>query len=127
MWRTMKNNRIAHMTALLLTSALFHAGDAHAQTVDYGSFQSLFGEPVTTSATGNPQRVSEVPANMTIITADEIRQSGSRSIPEILSRVPGLDILQDSISSFFCRRARLSAAFPAETLGTGGWQASLHR
>jgi outer membrane receptor protein involved in Fe transport len=31
---------------------------------------------------------------MTIITADEIRQSGSRNIPEILSRVPGLDILQ---------------------------------
>lgn len=73
---------------------------ANAQSVDYGSLQSLFGEPITTSATGTPQRASEVPANMTIITADEIRQSGSRNIPQILSRVPGLDILQEGVSTF---------------------------
>lgn len=76
------------------------AMQARAQSIDYGALEKLFGEPVTTSVTGVPQRVSEVPANMTIITADEIRQSGSRNIPEILSRVPGLDVLQDSISSF---------------------------
>jgi outer membrane receptor for ferrienterochelin and colicins len=73
---------------------------SRAQTVDYGSLEAMFGEPVTTSATGIPQRASDVPANMTIITADEIRQSGSRSIPEILSRVPGLDILQTGENSF---------------------------
>ena len=68
--------------------------------MDYGTLESIFGEPVTTSATGTPQRASEVAANMTIITADEIRQSGSRSIPEILSQVPGLDILQESANSW---------------------------
>ena len=73
---------------------------ANAQDVDYGSLEALFGEPITTSATGTPQKVSEVPADMTIITADEIRQSGSRSIPTILSRVPGLDILQTSLNVF---------------------------
>ena len=73
---------------------------AHAQSIDYKSLEALFGEPVTTSATGTPQRVSEVPANMTIITADEIRQSGSRDIPQILSRVPGLDILQTGINTY---------------------------
>ncbi len=74
---------------------------AAAQGMDYGSLEQLFGEPVTTSATGTPQRASEVSANMTIITADEIRQSGSRSIPEILGMyVPGLNVLQEGIDAF---------------------------
>ena len=77
-----------------------HSTAACAQSMDYGTLESIFGEPVTTSATGTPQRASEVATNMTIITADEIRQSGSRSIPEILSQVPGLDILQESANSW---------------------------
>ncbi len=62
--------------------------------MDYGSLEQLFGEPVTTTATGSPQRVDEVPANMTIITADEIRQSGARDIPGVLRHVAGIDIMQ---------------------------------
>jgi len=85
------------IVALAITSA---PHIAHAQSVDYGTLEALFGEPITTSATGTPQRVSDAPANMTIITADEIRQSGSRSIPQILSRVPGLDILQEGVNSY---------------------------
>lgn len=34
----------------------------------------MFGEPITTSFAGSPQRVSEVSASMAIVTADEIRQ-----------------------------------------------------
>ncbi len=96
----MKYNATYRILPLTLLTALLVPDSAWAEAVDYGSLQSLFGEPVTTSATGTPQRVSDVPANMTIITADEIRQSGSRSIPEILSRVPGLDILQTGENSF---------------------------
>jgi len=73
---------------------------SHGQSMDYASLETLFGEPVTTSATGTPQKAGDVAANMTIITADEIRQSGSRSIPEILSRIPGLDISQTSSVAF---------------------------
>lgn len=74
---------------------------ASAEMVDYGSLQSLFGEPVTTSATGTPQRASDVAADMTIITADEIRQSGSRSIPKIIGRyVSGIDILQSGVNAY---------------------------
>ncbi len=71
-----------------------------AETMDYGALQAVFGEPVTTAATGTPQRERDVPSNMTIITADEIRRLGSRNIPEILSRVPGLDILQTGETGF---------------------------
>ena len=74
-----------------LACALF-APLVHAQSVDYTGFEQLFGEPVTTSATGKPQRISEVPANMEIITADDIRHSGADNIPDILQFVAGLDV-----------------------------------
>lgn len=82
-------------TSLLALSALFHAGDARAEMMDYNALQDLFGEPVTTSATGTPQRVSEVATNMAIITQDQIRRAGTRDIPQIINiHVPGIDILQ---------------------------------
>ena len=76
------------------------AAQADIATMNYGDLQELFGEPVTTSATGTPQRASETPVNMTIITAEEIRQSGTRSLAQILARVPGLDILQTGSTVF---------------------------
>lgn len=68
------------------------AGPAAAQSVAHGALEDLFGEPVTTSATGKPQRASDVPANMEIITADDIRRSGADNIPDILRFVSGLDV-----------------------------------
>ena len=74
----------------------FSAGmtPGHAQSIDYGSLEALFGEPVTTSVTGSPQRASDVPGSMIIVTADEIRRSGARDIPGVLRHVPGVDVLQ---------------------------------
>ena len=68
------------------------SGAAWAQSMDYGALEKLFGEPVTTSATGSPQRASDVPANMEIITADDIRRSGADNIPDILQFVAGVDV-----------------------------------
>ena len=83
--------RITCLTAL--AAAAIAAPSAHAQSIDYGSLQQLFNEPVTTSATGSPQRSTEVPVDMTIISADDIKRSGATDIPTILSRVAGVDIL----------------------------------
>jgi iron complex outermembrane receptor protein len=63
-----------------------------AQAVDYGTLEQIFGEPITTSATGKPQRASELPADMVIITQDDIRRSGAANIPDILQFVTGIDI-----------------------------------
>jgi outer membrane receptor for ferrienterochelin and colicins len=63
-----------------------------AQSVDYGALERLFGEPVTTSAAGWPQKVSAAPANMVIITQDDIRRSGANNIPDVLRFVAGLDV-----------------------------------
>lgn len=98
--QVMKKHLSLISTLFIIAGGIDCASPAQAQSVDYGSLEALFGEAITTSATGTPQRASEVATNMTIITADEIRQSGSRSIPQILSRVPGLDILQESANSW---------------------------
>gem|GEM_PF-267780 len=67
---------------------------ALAQSMDYGSLEQLFGEPITASATGSPQRAADVPANMTIVTAADIRRSGAHDIPGVLRHVAGVDVLQ---------------------------------
>ncbi len=74
-------------------SLAFIASAAHAQSIDYGSLEAMFNEPVTTSATGSPQRASQAPVDMTIISAEDIRRSGATDIPTILSRSAGVDIL----------------------------------
>ena len=56
-------------------------GPAQAQSVDYSAMEQLFGEPVTTSVTGKPQRVTDAPANIEIITQDDIRRSGATTSP----------------------------------------------
>jgi iron complex outermembrane receptor protein len=71
---------------------VLHPQNAGAQAVDYGSLEQLFGEPITTSATGKPQRASDVPADMVIITQDDIRRSGADTIPDILQFVTGIDV-----------------------------------
>jgi outer membrane receptor for ferrienterochelin and colicins len=79
---------IAAMLMALLPSSI------HSQSMDYGALEQLFKEPVTTSVTGSPQRVSDVPATMEIITAEEIRRSGAKDIPGVLRHVGGIDTLE---------------------------------
>ena len=59
----MKNTLLYSAAALIATSAA-----ANAQSIDYQVMGDMFGEPVTTGATGAPQRSTEVPATMIIIT-----------------------------------------------------------
>ena len=89
--------RIAAIRALLLAAASAAAlaaspPVAFAQSVNYGALEELYGEPVTTSVTGKPQKASDAPANLEIITQDDIRRSGANNIPDILRFVTGLDI-----------------------------------
>ena len=84
-------------TALRLAIGLTICGSvsqARAQSMDYGALQQLFGEPVTMSATGTPQRARDVPADMDIITAEDIRRSGAYDIPGVLKHVLGVDVLR---------------------------------
>lgn len=82
---------LAALMAALIPVALPQG--AGAQTIDYGSLEQLFGEPVTTSATGKPQRATEAPVSMEIITADDIRRAAAVDIPGILREYTTLDVL----------------------------------
>ncbi len=50
-------------------------------------------EEYVVSASKRLQRIEEAPATITVITAEDIRQSGLTSIPEILRQVAGLDVV----------------------------------
>ncbi|MAI61977.1 MAG: hypothetical protein CBB87_05715 [Micavibrio sp. TMED27] len=76
-----------------------HSG-ANAQSIDYATMQELFGEPVTTSATGKPQRASEVPVTMEILTQEDIRRSGAVDLAEVLRKVNGVNVLQTSTQGY---------------------------
>lgn len=79
---------------LLASGAVLLAlpGIGHAQTVNYAELQELFGEPVTTSATGKPQRASDAPAVLVIITREDIRRSPAHDIPGLLQAYAGIDV-----------------------------------
>ncbi|MEJ0048107.1 MAG: TonB-dependent receptor plug domain-containing protein [Rhodospirillales bacterium] len=62
--------------------------------MDYGTLEQMFGEAITTSVTGKPQRASDVPGDLVIITQDDIRRSGATDIPGILQFVTGIDVRQ---------------------------------
>ncbi len=82
----------ARKLAATLPFLILSAASARGQTIDYTAAEQMLGEPVTTSVTGKPQRASDVPANLEIVTADQIRRSGAISIPEVLRFVTGLDV-----------------------------------
>jgi iron complex outermembrane receptor protein len=79
---------------LVLSLAPCGPGIAQAQSIDYGALEQLFQEPVTTTATGSPQRVADVPADMEIVTAEDIRRSGAYDLPGVLRHVAGVDFQQ---------------------------------
>ncbi len=81
-------------------AAITFATGAHAQSIDYGTMEELFGEPVTTSATGKPQRSSEVPLTMEILTQDDIRRSGAVNLAEVLRQVNGVNVVENSSQSY---------------------------
>ncbi|MDD4616077.1 MAG: TonB-dependent receptor [Alphaproteobacteria bacterium] len=95
----MKSGSVVVFSAV--AAFVLSGGQARAQFINYGALQDIFDEPVTTSATGTPQRASETAADMTIITADQIRQSGLRKIPEILNMyAAGLNLLQTGVNEY---------------------------
>ena len=79
----------AAVTALLASTA---PAVAKGQAVDYSGLQAVIGEPVTTSVTGKPQRASELPGSMIIITADQIARSPARDVPSLLKTYAGIDV-----------------------------------
>ncbi len=61
--------------------------------------ESLLDQTIVT-ASRHVQKRSDAPVSATVITAEEIAASGAHSIPELLRRVPGLDVIRLTGSSY---------------------------
>lgn len=90
----MRTSVLTSLRAGSLVLMACQVAPAQAQSIDYDAFEQMFGGPVTSSATGKPQRVSDAPVNMEIVTADDIRRSGADTIPDVLRFVAGIDVRQ---------------------------------
>ena len=75
---------------LVLAMCCLLASEAHGQSLDYQALEGVFDEPVTTSATGKPERVSDTAATMDIITQADIKRSGARDLATLLRLLPGV-------------------------------------
>jgi iron complex outermembrane receptor protein len=65
---------------------------ALAESVPRTDIPDDYWDPPVITPTGQPSRVSESPSTTFVVTGDEIRHAGATSIPEILRRVPGMDV-----------------------------------
>ncbi|MCE7798833.1 TonB-dependent receptor [Sphingobium sufflavum] len=85
-------SRFLHRGRALFAAVAFLPGPVAAQGIDYAALGATFGEPVTTSVTGKPQRASEAPAALTIITREQIEHSPARDIPSLIKSYAGIDV-----------------------------------
>lgn len=81
--------------ALLGACSLWLSSSAMAQqaALDELSLEDLLEVKVLTIAR-KAQRISDIPAAVTVVTAEDIRRSGARSIPDALRQVPGVEVAQ---------------------------------
>lgn len=87
-----------HVTALILAAISFST-HASEQSLDDVSLENLLSMQVS-SASKFLQNVSEAPSAVQIITADDIRRYGWRTVEEALNSLPGMYITQDKAYSF---------------------------
>ncbi len=84
---------------LFLATAALCAAAARAEKADLPSIEQLMQVEVTTvSGLGQPRIAS--PAAVTVITADDIRRSGHRTVAEALRMVPGMYVAEINSSSY---------------------------
>ena len=52
-------------------------------------------DPLVVTASRMPQRLTDLLADVTLISGDELRRSGVQSLAELLQRQPGVEIVQN--------------------------------
>jgi iron complex outermembrane receptor protein len=99
--------RMSGVRLVVLVGALFFANDSFAQDLPITELKRLSLEELidieVTSVSRKRERATEVPAAVHVITEEDVRRSGARSIPEVLRLAPNLHVAQ------FSSRGGLSA------------------
>jgi iron complex outermembrane receptor protein len=86
----------------LATCAVAGERDAIRQQAEFAdlSIEELANIDVT-SVSKRPERLQDAPASVFVITGDDIRRAGSRSLPEALRLAPNLDVARASNSGYY--------------------------
>ncbi|MFW5855560.1 MAG: TonB-dependent receptor plug domain-containing protein, partial [Thermodesulfobacteriota bacterium] len=102
-----------------LTSAGGFPGTARAAVgeIDFTQFslEELKNVKIS-SASKRPERLSEVPAAVYVITREDIRRSGATSIPELLRMVPGVQVARISATEWAVNIRGLNELFSNKLL-----------
>ena len=69
-----------------------------------------------TSVSKRPERLADAPASIFVITADEIRRSGARTLPEALRLAPNLQVGQQSSAAINIRARGITNNSPNKML-----------
>jgi outer membrane cobalamin receptor len=88
------NQHISALNIGLLLCSLSISPQTQANTDEDSMFLMLSGdEELISIATGTPRPVSKAPAVASVITAQQILDSGANTLEEVLERVPGLHVI----------------------------------
>ncbi|MDE2321868.1 MAG: TonB-dependent receptor [candidate division NC10 bacterium] len=83
--------------ALIPLSPVAWGADADSPAAS-GPEETVRLEPVVVSASRVEQRLRDVPANVTVITREDIEQSPARTVDDLLRQVPGFSLFRRSSS-----------------------------
>jgi iron complex outermembrane recepter protein len=95
-----------HRHARVLVGALAVLALVHARAAELpaGNLADLDLEQLAnievTSVTGKPERLSDAAASIYVITNEDIRRSGARTLPEALRLAPNLQVARSSASGY---------------------------
>ena len=103
--------RLGHpMLAALLTVSISAPAEAEVSLLEVPipttearlieELELMKEEETVSIASRYEQPISEAPANVYVITDEDIRQSGATDIPTVLRRVPGLEVMQVTGADF---------------------------
>ncbi|QBE66800.1 TonB-dependent receptor plug domain-containing protein [Pseudoduganella lutea] len=101
-----KNLRRNIIVALALQAAFTQASgqDAAADDLAAMPLESLMGVTVVTSASRFVQRVSDAPSAVSVLTSQDVREHGWRTLAEALASLPGVYISDDRNYSYIGAR-----------------------
>jgi len=90
--------------AVAMVGAMFVSTALHAAETSSADFADLSLEQLSnievTSVSRQPERLSDAPASIFVITGEDIRRSGARSLPEALRLAPNLQVARTSANTY---------------------------
>ncbi|MBD3309367.1 TonB-dependent receptor [candidate division KSB3 bacterium] len=77
--------------------------------------------PVVVTASKRPERIAEAPSIISVITREDIKRMGARTIMDVLRTIPGIDIVKDAsnLSQIAVRGLRSEASAGVKILVDG--------